>query len=105
MSRYRNNPERHNRISFLINDKELDIYSPDLSDWRNSAKLIEQYKQEKPQVNVNALRKMQLDCLIATMSIRINATILTGDNDFKDLKNLKNGKKLKILKFGEYKYV
>ena len=102
---YRLKEENRNKIFSLMNDKSIEILTPDLSDWRNSAKLIDEYKRANFQGTKDALRKMQMDCLIASIALRNKAAILTEDKDFNKLKKLNSGKKLKILSYGEYKYL
>ncbi len=69
---------------------------PDHAEWRLAHYLLLDWVQLKRQRDKNAIRKMQMDCLIAAMAINRQTTIITSDRDFFDLKNTHQGQRLQI---------
>jgi predicted nucleic acid-binding protein len=79
----------------LINSGSLIV--PDNNDWKKLLYIILEYKANNKSAGVNALRKMQMDCLLAAIAINKNCYLLTNDKDFKYLQSLEKAKELKLI--------
>ena len=69
---------------------------PDATEWRLAHYLLLDWVKLKRQRDKNAIRKMQMDCLIAAMAINRDTTVITGDKDFSDLRNTYQGQRLQV---------
>lgn len=78
---------RHRQfINQKLGDKKYIV--PSAADWHLALKLILKLRAQKPQLGLNAMRKMQMDALIVAMACSHKAVIFTADGDFTELNRL-----------------
>lgn len=86
-----------------LNDKILIV--PTQSDWLEASRIQFHLAQERkkdaggasPKRTAKVKQELALDCLIAVSCSRAGLTVITNDNDFREIKRYL--KKLKLLKF------
>jgi predicted nucleic acid-binding protein len=75
---------------------EEQIFCPDLKDWKLSAYIVGELRNQNQHMNKVALRKMQMDALIAALAIRHKLTLVSADSDFELIRRTRAGRILRI---------
>lgn len=92
---YRISKYKRDKLHQLIGN---DPIVPDNADWRLSHYILLQWVVNERVRDKHRIRKMQMDCLLASMAINRNYCVVTHDSDFDYLRRTDNGKRLTIFK-------